>query len=648
MQRPQGQQSPESGSQPQAGTSQSEQLGGPSGAAASGGSEPPARRLSASEQLSADLAAVESALSQQRAGGRGIGGGAGGGANGSGNLQAAVTSALAAAGSTSNSGSLSGSGSLLAAAASVTSVGSGGRLSGGLPSIDEQTARLAGAGLAEQYAGQAQQQEQQRRHSQQLASQGSTGSQIQAQQGGNQSAQQGGQQGEITSSGPAHAFQQQLHSQQQQQQQHRQQQQQQHHQHSQAQGQGQHSQVQQFQPPPAPQHPQQPPLYPLTAQPLPPSTPQQQQQQQAYPLGPPQQPPPQPASPPSPYLAAQQHHYQRAQLMAAAAARPLPPQHQQPGLGTGLGSFPGNNGANDLPYAQLQAPAAVQAVPHMDASPPPGLPGAGPPDSAAPFSDQLRYRDAQITKLAGTLAHYRAWSTQVQARYQMFNAEVARPARRIYVGGLPSGTQELELRQYVNDLLMKSGGSTAPGFPINSCKLYPEKNFAFLEFRSVEEASNCMAFDGIAFRECYLKIRRPNNYEADVCIMLGPPEPDPTMDLTALDIVKTVVMDSPNKLFVGGLPCDWTEDQVKELLLPFGMLKAFNLVMDKTTGNSKGYCFCEFADTALTNYVIQALNGKPVGTKFLTVKRALAPSAPSFDQPSPPPQGAQGPPQYSA
>jgi splicing factor U2AF 65 kDa subunit len=33
-----------------------------------------------------------------------------------------------------------------------------------------------------------------------------------------------------------------------------------------------------------------------------------------------------------------------------------------------------------------------------------------------------------------------------------------------------------------------------------------EKNFAFLEFRSVEEASNCMAFDGIAFRDCYLKV----------------------------------------------------------------------------------------------------------------------------------------------
>ena len=44
---------------------------------------------------------------------------------------------------------------------------------------------------------------------------------------------------------------------------------------------------------------------------------------------------------------------------------------------------------------------------------------------------------------AGTLAHYRNWSAQVQARYQMFNPEAIRPARRIYVGGLPSGTSEV-------------------------------------------------------------------------------------------------------------------------------------------------------------------------------------------------------------
>ena len=39
------------------------------------------------------------------------------------------------------------------------------------------------------------------------------------------------------------------------------------------------------------------------------------------------------------------------------------------------------------------------------------------------------------------------------------------------------------------------------------CGLAQEKNYAFLEFRGVEEASNCMSFDGIAFRDSYLKVQ---------------------------------------------------------------------------------------------------------------------------------------------
>lgn len=33
-----------------------------------------------------------------------------------------------------------------------------------------------------------------------------------------------------------------------------------------------------------------------------------------------------------------------------------------------------------------------------------------------------------------------------------------------------------------------------------------DKNYAFLEFRSVEEASNCMAFDGVVFNNTYLRV----------------------------------------------------------------------------------------------------------------------------------------------
>ena len=47
--------------------------------------------------------------------------------------------------------------------------------------------------------------------------------------------------------------------------------------------------------------------------------------------------------------------------------------------------------------------------------------------------------------------------------------------------------------------------------------------------------------------------------------------------------MRTTVADGPDKVFVGGLPCDWDADRVKRLLAPYGRLAAFNLVMDKGT-----------------------------------------------------------------
>lgn len=37
--------------------------------------------------------------------------------------------------------------------------------------------------------------------------------------------------------------------------------------------------------------------------------------------------------------------------------------------------------------------------------------------------------------------------------------------------------------------------------------------------------------------------------------------------------------------------------------MSFGQLRAFNLVKDSATGLSKGYAFCEYADTAITDQV---------------------------------------------
>lgn len=124
-----------------------------------------------------------------------------------------------------------------------------------------------------------------------------------------------------------------------------------------------------------------------------------------------------------------------------------------------------------------------------------------------------------------------------------------------------------------------------------------------------------MAFDGINFKTQSLKIRRPHDYQP----MPGMSE---TPHITVPGVVSTVVADSPNKIFIGGLPNYLSEDQVKELMMSFGQLRAFNLVKDSATGLSKGYAFCEYVDISQTDPAIAGLNGMLFGDKKLIVQRA--------------------------
>jgi RNA recognition motif-containing protein len=80
--------------------------------------------------------------------------------------------------------------------------------------------------------------------------------------------------------------------------------------------------------------------------------------------------------------------------------------------------------------------------------------------------------------------------------------------------------------------------------------------------------------------------------------------------------------------------------QVKELLLSFGQLKAFNLVKDVATGFSKGYAFCEYADWNVTDTAIAGLNGMQLGEKKLVVQRASVGAKNNMNNPNfvPPPQ----------
>lgn len=194
------------------------------------------------------------------------------------------------------------------------------------------------------------------------------------------------------------------------------------------------------------------------------------------------------------------------------------------------------------------------------------------------------------------------------------NPNLSRQSRRLYIGSITPEINEQNLGDFFNDKMKEMNiGTGAPGNPVLAVQCNYEKNYAFVEFRSAEDATAAMAFDGIIFLNGPLKIRRPKDYG-------GPENIAPSMHVPG--VVSTNVPDSINKVFVGGLPTYLNEEQVMELLKSFGELKAFNLVRENGNGPSKGFAFFEYVDPGVTDVAIQSLSGMELGDKYLVVQRA--------------------------
>ncbi|XP_022765439.1 splicing factor U2af large subunit B-like isoform X1 [Durio zibethinus] len=208
---------------------------------------------------------------------------------------------------------------------------------------------------------------------------------------------------------------------------------------------------------------------------------------------------------------------------------------------------------------------------------------------------------------------------------QAMTQQATRHARRVYVGGLPPAANEQSVATFFSHVMAAIGGNTAgPGDAVVNVYINHEKKFAFVEMRSVEEASNAMALDGIIFEGAPVKVRRPSDYNPSLAATLGPSQPNPNLNLAAVGLTtgSTGGLEGPDRIFVGGLPYYFTEAQIRELLESFGPLRGFDLVKDRETGNSKGYAFCVYQDLSVTDIACAALNGIKMGDKTLTVRRA--------------------------
>ena len=74
-----------------------------------------------------------------------------------------------------------------------------------------------------------------------------------------------------------------------------------------------------------------------------------------------------------------------------------------------------------------------------------------------------------------------------------------------------------------------------------------------------------------------------------------------------------------NKLYVGNLAYSTMEHQLREAFAPYGEVVSATLVVDRMSGQSRGFCFVEMATADAAQKAIADLNGKDFAGRSLRV-----------------------------
>jgi len=80
------------------------------------------------------------------------------------------------------------------------------------------------------------------------------------------------------------------------------------------------------------------------------------------------------------------------------------------------------------------------------------------------------------------------------------------------------------------------------------------------------------------------------------------------------------------KIYVGNLPYEITEEELREEFGTFGEVSSVNIIKDKYTGRPRGFGFVEMAIVSEGRAAIAGLNGKAMKDQTLMVNAARPPS----------------------
>ena len=75
-------------------------------------------------------------------------------------------------------------------------------------------------------------------------------------------------------------------------------------------------------------------------------------------------------------------------------------------------------------------------------------------------------------------------------------------------------------------------------------------------------------------------------------------------------------------IYVGNLPYNLTEDELRAAFSEFGEVSSVNIIIDRMSGQSKGFGFVEMPDNSEADEAIKALNESALNGRNIKVNQA--------------------------
>jgi len=106
--------------------------------------------------------------------------------------------------------------------------------------------------------------------------------------------------------------------------------------------------------------------------------------------------------------------------------------------------------------------------------------------------------------------------------------------------------------------------------------------------------------------------------------MSVPQQPGKQMAAVKDAQMKEAAEKSGRSVFVGNIPYEGTDEELKDIFSQAGPVLSFRMVYDRETGKPKGYGFCEYKDTETAHSAMRNLNGTELHGRQLRVDSAAS------------------------